>query len=62
MINTMTKEEFNEYSKEWEEWSSQQGAWPYTPEDPFLDQQTENITNSQCSLHSLVTQAVQVNL
>lgn len=61
MIN-MTKEEYDEYSKEWEEWSGKQGTWPYTPEDPLLDQQTADTTYTQRSLHSLVAQTVQADL
>jgi hypothetical protein len=50
----MIKEEYDDYSKEWEEWSSKQGEWPYTPTDPFLDQQATDTTNSQPKLHRLV--------
>ena len=53
-MTQMTKEEYDEYSKEWEEWSALQGTWPYTPEDPLLDQQTKDLTYSQQSLHRMV--------
>lgn len=56
--HTMTQEEYNEYSKEWEEWSSKQGEWPYTPTDPLLDQQTAHTPRTQPSLHKLVTQTI----
>jgi len=54
----MTKAEYDEYSKEWEEWSSKQGEWPYTPADPLLDQQAKNKNKPQPSLHKLVTQTI----
>ena len=49
----MTKEEFEKYAKEWEEWSAKQGTWPYTPTDPLLDQQAEDIEESQPVVYRL---------
>lgn len=54
----MTKAEYDEYCKEWEDWSSKQGEWPYTPTDPFVDQQAKDKSKPQPSLHRLVTQTI----
>lgn len=57
----MTQQEYDEYSKEWEDWSSKQGSWGYTPANPILDPQAEDKTATQPSLYQMATQSIQNN-
>ena len=58
MIHTLTEQEYNEYTKEWEAWSDLQGSWPYEPAVAFLDQEAKQTKPSKLDLHKLVTQTV----